>query len=81
MTNSIGQPIRRKEDARLLTGEGQFSDDFSLPGQTYAVMVRSLYPHARLASIDSAAAKVMPGVLGVFSGQDCLDDGLTEPVT
>ena len=38
---SIGQPIRRKEDARLLTGKGRFTDDFSLPGQTYAAMVRS----------------------------------------
>ena len=45
---SIGHPIRRKEDARLLTGKGRFTDDFSLEGQTYAAMVRSPHPHARI---------------------------------
>ena len=45
---SIGHPIRRKEDARLLTGKGRFTDDFSLDGQTYAAMVRSPHPHARI---------------------------------
>ena len=44
---SIGQPLRRKEDERLLTGRGRFSDDFTLPGQSYAVVVRSPHPHAR----------------------------------
>jgi carbon-monoxide dehydrogenase large subunit len=73
---SIGQPVPRKEDLFLLTGKGRFSDDFSLPGQAYAVMVRSPYPHARIRSIDGAAARAMPGVLGVFSGQDLLADGL-----
>ena len=51
---SIGQPIRRKEDARLLTGKGRFTDDFSLDGQTYAAMVRSPHPHARIVRIDTA---------------------------
>ena len=72
----IGQPIPRTEDARLLTGRGQFSDDFSFPGQTYAVMVRSPHAHARIVRIDTAAAKKMPGVIGVFTGSDCLADGL-----
>ena len=53
---AIGQPIRRKEDHRLLTGRGQFSDDFNLPGQTYAAFVRSPHPHARIRGIDRAAA-------------------------
>ena len=43
---SIGHPIRRKEDARLLTGKGRFSDDFALEGQTHAAMLRSPHPHA-----------------------------------
>jgi aerobic carbon-monoxide dehydrogenase large subunit len=72
----IGKPIVRKEDARLTTGHGRFSDDFSLPGQAYAVMVRSPHPHARIRGIDAARAKAMSGVLGVFTGADCLADGL-----
>src|SRR5262245_14067272 len=72
----IGQPIPRTEDARLLTGRGQFSDDFSFPGQTYAVLARSPHAHARIVHIDTAAAKKMPGIIGVFTGSDCLADGL-----
>jgi carbon-monoxide dehydrogenase large subunit len=72
----IGKPMPRKEDARLITGRGRFTDDFNLDGQAYAVMVRSPYPHARIVAIDAAAAKKMPGVLGVFTGADCLADKL-----
>ena len=72
----IGQPIPRTEDARLLTGRGQFSDDFCFPGQTYAAIVRSPHAHARITRIDATAAKKMPGVLGVFTGEDCLADKL-----
>src|SRR5712691_11401050 len=74
---AIGKPIVRKEDARLITGHGRFSDDFSLAGQAHAVMVRSPHPHARIRGVDAARAKAMPGVLGVFSGADCLADGLS----
>ncbi len=69
--------MRRKEDARLLTGQGRFSDDFSIEGQAYAAMVRSPHPHARITRIDTTKAKAMPGVLGVFTGADVLADGLT----
>jgi aerobic carbon-monoxide dehydrogenase large subunit len=72
----IGQPLPRTEDARLLTGRGQFSDDFSFPGQTYAAMLRSPHAHARIIRVDTSAAKNMPGVLGVFTGADCLADNL-----
>jgi len=72
----IGKPMPRKEDARLITGKGRFTDDFNLDGQTYAVMVRSPYPHARIVAIDAATAKAMPGVLGVFTGADCAADKL-----
>src|SRR5580704_10156065 len=70
----IGKPMPRKEDERLITGKGRFTDDFNLDGQAYAVMVRSPYPHARIVAIEAAAAKKMPGVLGVFTGADCVAD-------
>jgi carbon-monoxide dehydrogenase large subunit len=73
---AIGQPVRRKEDRDLLTGKGRFSDDFGLPGQAYAAMVRSPYPHARIRGIDASEALALPGVLGVYGGQDLLADGL-----
>jgi aerobic carbon-monoxide dehydrogenase large subunit len=72
----IGKPLPRKEDERLITGKGQFTDDFNLDGQAYAAMVRSPYPHARIVAIDSAVARQMPGVLGVFTGADCAADKL-----
>ena len=52
---AIGQPIRRKEDHRMLTGAGRFSDDFRAPGEVYAAMVRSPYPHARILGVDGTA--------------------------
>jgi carbon-monoxide dehydrogenase large subunit len=72
----IGKPLPRKEDERLITGKGRFTDDFNLDGQAYAVMVRSPYPHARIVAIDATHAKKMPGVLGVFTGADCAADKL-----
>ncbi len=73
---AIGQPLRRKEDRRLLTGTGRFSDDFSLPGQVWAAILRAPHPHARIAAIDRARAAAMPGVLAVLTGADCRADGL-----
>jgi carbon-monoxide dehydrogenase large subunit len=73
---SIGHPIRRKEDARLLTGKGRFTDDFSIDGETHAAMVRSPHPHARIVRIEASAAKAMPGVLGVFTGAECAAEGI-----
>jgi carbon-monoxide dehydrogenase large subunit len=72
----IGRPVRRREDFRLLTGKGCYSDDYNLPGQTYAVMVRSPHAHARIRSIDTRAAAAAPSVLAVLTGRDLLDDGL-----
>jgi len=72
----IGKPIPRKEDERLITGKGRFTDDFNLDGQAYAAMVRSPYPHARIVAIDSTRAKAMPGVLGIFMGADCVADNI-----
>ncbi|HEY2138193.1 MAG TPA: hypothetical protein VGH49_20075 [Xanthobacteraceae bacterium] len=59
----IGKPVRRREDARLLTGGGRFADDTNLPGQGYACVVRSPHAHALIASIDTGPAEVMPGVI------------------
>ena len=57
MPQTIGQPLRRKEDLRLLTGSGRYSDDVSLPGQAYAFVLRSPHAHARIRSIDTTAAR------------------------
>jgi carbon-monoxide dehydrogenase large subunit len=72
----IGQPVRRKEDFRLLTGRGCFGDDVTLPGLGHAVIVRSPHAHARLAAIVTAAARAAPGVLAVLTGADYVADGL-----
>src|SRR5882724_6251367 len=64
----VGQPVRRKEDDTLVRGKGKYTDDFNLPGQLYAFMVRSSHAHGLIRSIDTAAAKSMPGVLGVWTG-------------
>jgi aerobic carbon-monoxide dehydrogenase large subunit len=72
----IGKPVERKEDGRLLIGKGRFSDDFQLPGQAYAALVRSPYANAEIRSIDVEEALASPGVLTVLTGADCLADGL-----
>jgi aerobic carbon-monoxide dehydrogenase large subunit len=74
--SGIGQPARRREDFRLLTGKGRYSDDFNLAGQAYAVIVRSPHAHARIRAIDVTAAKTARGVLAVLTGKDLLADRL-----
>jgi aerobic carbon-monoxide dehydrogenase large subunit len=76
MDTRTGQPVRRKEDFRFLTGSGSFADDVSLPRQAHAAMVRSPYAHARILGVEASAARRMPGVLAVLTGADCLADGL-----
>jgi aerobic carbon-monoxide dehydrogenase large subunit len=76
MSIRIGSDVRRKEDLRLVTGAGCFSDDVNLPGQAYAVMVRSPHAHARIRSIATAEARAADGVLAVLTGADLLADGL-----
>ena len=66
----IGESLKRKEDYRFLTGAGQYTDDITLPRQTYAYFLRSPHAHARLRGVDTAAAKAAPGVLAVFTGKD-----------
>jgi aerobic carbon-monoxide dehydrogenase large subunit len=66
----VGQPVRRKEDDTLVRGKGKYTDDFDLPGQLYAWIVRSPHAHGHIRGIDTAAAKAMPGVRGVWTGKD-----------
>ncbi len=72
----IGQAVRRKEDARFLTGAGCFQDEINLPGQAHAVILRSPHAHAELVSIETMAAAAAPGVLAVLMGADVRADGL-----
>lgn len=72
-TRYIGKPVKRREDPRLITGQGSFIDDIRLPGMTWAEVVRSPYAHANIVRIDTSAAAGMPGVLGVFTGDDFAD--------
>ncbi len=74
----VGQAVRRVEDVRLLTGHGRFTDDVNLEGQTYLALVRSPHAHAEVNSIDVAAAREAPGVLGVFTAQDLDAAGLRD---
>jgi len=73
---AIGQSVPRREDPRLLRGEGRYLDDVTLPRETRAVMVRSPHAHARIRSIDVRAAAQMPGVLAVLTHADWAADGL-----
>src|SRR6202166_1933896 len=66
----VGQPVRRKEDDTLVRGKGKYTDDFVAPGQAYCWMVRSSHAHGLIKGIDTAAARAMPGVLGIYTGKD-----------
>jgi carbon-monoxide dehydrogenase large subunit len=72
----IGRSVRRREDARLVTGRGCYTDDVTLPGQAHACMVRSPHAHAAIGRIDGADALKVPGVLAVLTGADAAGDGL-----
>ncbi len=69
-TGYIGQSVRRKEDARFLTGTGQYTDDVTMPHQTHAFFLRSPHAHARIRGIDTAKAKKAPGVVAIYTGAD-----------
>src|SRR5438105_3458339 len=72
----IGQPVRRVEDRRFITGHGAYVDDISRPREAYAFMLRSPHAHARVAGIDAGSALATPGVLAVFTGEDLARDGI-----
>src|SRR6266568_1901188 len=68
--NFIGQSVRRKEDYRFLTGNGQYTDDVTQPRQTYAYFLRSPHAHAHIRKIDTSRAKNAPGVVAIYTGAD-----------
>ncbi len=72
---AVGQPVRRTEDPKLVRGEGRYTDDTNLPGQAYAVMLRSGYAHGIIRTIDTAAARAMRGVLAIYTGADLATAG------
>src|SRR5262245_24816625 len=65
----------RREDLRLVTGHGQYTADWNLPGQVYGYFLRADRAHAEIVTLDTAAAARTPGVLGIFSGQDLAKAG------
>jgi carbon-monoxide dehydrogenase large subunit len=73
-TKYIGQPVERKEDAKLLTGQSRFVDDLTLPGMVWAALVRSPYAHARITNVDVSKALEADGVVAAFSGADLAED-------
>ena len=66
----IGSPVKRVEDARLVSGAAKFLDDIKLPGMAHFAILRSPYAHARIRSIDTSAAAEAPGVVAVYTGKD-----------
>jgi carbon-monoxide dehydrogenase large subunit len=72
----LSQSIRRVEDPRLLKGGGRYTDDVAVPGLAQGYVLRSPHAHARIAGIEAAAAKAMPGVLGIWTGADLAAAGI-----
>ena len=76
--DGIGKPVRRREDARLVTGRGRFSDDVSLPGQVYAAFVRSPHAHADVVAVRADDARRTAGVLAILTAADAAADGVRD---
>ena len=72
----MGQPVRRLEDHRLVTGHGRYTDDISLARQAYLHVVRSPHAHARIRRLDSTEAATAPGVLALYTTADLARDGI-----
>jgi carbon-monoxide dehydrogenase large subunit len=72
----IGEPVPRREDERLLTGKGRYSDDATAPGALHACFLRSPHAHAHITGIDTRVARSLPGVAAILTGADTVADGL-----
>ena len=72
----IGAAVRRREDARFITGRGQYTDDLNRYGQTFAVFLRSPHARARIISIDLEEAQRVPGLVAIYTGRDMAADGI-----
>ncbi len=77
----IGQPVRRKEDLRLLVGKGEFTDDIDFEGQVWAAFVRSPHASAEIRGIDTSVAKSMPGVIDIIIGAELDAAGVGTMIT
>ena len=66
----IGTRMLRREDPALLTGEGKYTNDLNIPGALHLAVLRSPYAHAKIISIDTSAAKALPGVIAVYTGAE-----------
>ena len=77
-TKWVGRPLKRKEDARLIRGKGQYIGDMALPGMLHVHFIRSRHAHAKLLEIDLSAALQVPGMVAGFTGADLLDNGMRE---
>ncbi len=75
-TFGIGAPVKRREDVRLLTGQGRYADDGNAVGQVHAAFVRSPHAHADVVAVDTAPARAVPDVLDIFTGRDLVADGV-----
>ncbi|NBP74094.1 MAG: xanthine dehydrogenase family protein molybdopterin-binding subunit, partial [Alphaproteobacteria bacterium] len=74
----IGQPVLRTEDPKLLTGRGEYTDDYNAEGQGYCAFVRSPVAHGNITGIDTSAAEGAEGVIAVITGQDLRDAGVKD---
>ena len=72
ISTMIGVPVKRKEDPRLITGQGKYTDDMRLQDMVYMEVLRSVHANARIRGIDASKARQRPGVLGVFTGEDVI---------
>ena len=70
VSSALGGVVRRREDPRLVTGAGRYTDDIQPAGCLHAVFVRSPHAHARISAVDTSVARGMPGVVGVFAASD-----------
>ncbi|MCP5152645.1 MAG: xanthine dehydrogenase family protein molybdopterin-binding subunit [Ectothiorhodospiraceae bacterium] len=66
----VSQPVRRVEDARFVTGRGRYVDDIDVPGQLYGYVLRSPLAHARIRALDTSAARAVPGVVDIITGDE-----------
>ena len=74
----VGASVRRAEDPRILTGAGRYVDDIVLPGMLHAAFLRSTYAHARITGVDASAARALPGVVAVYTGDEVRS--MTQPI-
>ena len=76
MGNYVGKSMKRVEDPRFIQGQGRYVANLKIYGMTHAAIKRSPYPHAKINSIDTAAAEALEGVIAVFTGKDLADSGV-----